>query len=211
MVVEGDPQTRRLIYVVDDSGEMRRSLHYLLDTSGIGTRPFASAEDFLENIPILSEAPILLDLRMPQMDGLQLVLELNARGLNWPVVFMTAHGDVPLAVRAMKLGAIEFLEKPFEPEALEAALEHAFAALETRARTNAAQLAAAERFARLTARERDVAERLTHGAPNKIIARDLGLSARTVEMHRSNALEKLGVKSLAELIALYKDAAPPRG
>ena len=196
------------VYVVDDSGEMRRSLHFLLDTLGIRTRPFASAEDFIDSVSILPEAPLLLDLRMPQMDGIQLMQELHERGLEWPVIFMTAHGDVPVAVRAMKLGAIEFLEKPFEPEALEAALASAFAAVTQHDHVNAIHAAAAERLNRLTRREFQVVERLAQGTANKVIAHDMGLSARTIEMHRSNALEKLGVKNLAELIALLKDAAP---
>jgi len=196
------------VYVIDDNGEMRRSLHFLLDTLGVRTRPFASAEDFLDSLSTLAEAPLLLDLRMPRMDGLQLMQELHMRGLEWPVIFMTAHGDVPAAVHAMKLGAVEFLEKPFEPETLEAALASAFAAVTAHGHARAVHAAAAERLSRLTRRESQVVERLARGAPNKAIAHDMGLSARTVEMHRSNALEKLGVKNLAELIALLKDAAP---
>jgi two-component system response regulator FixJ len=196
------------VYVIDDSGEMRRSLHFLLDTMGMRTRPFASAEDFIDSVATLPEAPLLIDLRMPQMDGLQLMQELHARGLEWPVIFMTAHGDVPVAVRAMKLGAIEFLEKPFEPEELETALGYAFAAVSEHDQVNAVHAAAAERLDRLTRREFQVVERLAQGTPNKLIAHDMGLSARTIEMHRSNALDKLGVKNVAELIALLKDAAP---
>jgi len=196
------------VYVIDDNGEMRRSLHFLLDTLGVRTRPFASAEDFLDSLSTLAEAPLLLDLRMPRMDGLQLMQELHMRGLEWPVIFMTAHGDVPAAVHAMKLGAVEFLEKPFEPETLEAALASAFATVTAHGHAHAVHAAAAERLSRLTRRESQVVERLARGATNKAIAHNMGLSARTVEMHRSNALEKLGVKNLAELIALLKDAAP---
>jgi len=197
-----------MVYVIDDSGEMRRSLHFLLDTLDIRTRPFASAEDFIESLSTLAEAPLLLDLRMPQMDGIQLMEELQARGLQWPVIFMTAHGDVPVAVHAMKLGAIEFLEKPFEPEILEAALASAFAAVREHDHARAVRTAAADRLNRLTRREFQVVERLAQGTANKAIAHDMGLSARTVEMHRANALDKLGVKNLPELIALLKDAAP---
>ena len=196
------------VYVIDDSGEMRRSLHFLLDTLGMRTRPFGSAEDFLDSGATLPEAPLLIDLRMPQMDGIQLMQELRARGLEWPVIIMTAHGDVPVAVRAMKLGAIEFLEKPFEPEMLETALGFAFAAVSEHGHAQAVHDAAADRLRRLTRREFQVVERLAHGTPNKLIAHDMGLSARTVEMHRANALDKLGVRNVAELIALLKDAAP---
>src|SRR3569623_3694047 len=106
---------------------MRRSLHFLLDALGMASRPFTSSEDFLEILSTLPEAPILLDLRMPRIDGIQLMEELNARDVDWPVIVMTAHGDVPVADRAMKLGAIEFLEKPFASDALEAALKRALA------------------------------------------------------------------------------------
>lgn len=196
------------VYVIDDSGEMRRSLHFLLDTLGMRTHPFASAEDFLDSIDTLSEAPLLIDLRMPQMDGVQLMQELRARDLEWPVIMMTAHGDVPVAVRAMKLGAIEFLEKPFEPEMLETALGLAFAAVSEHGHAQAVHDAALDRLRRLTRREFQVVERLAQGTPNKLIAHDMGLSARTIEMHRANALDKLEVRNVAELIALLKDAAP---
>src|SRR3569623_1449119 len=189
------------VYVIDDSGEMRRSLHFLLDTLGIRTWPFASAEDFMDSVSTLTEAPLLLDLRMPQMDCIQLMQALHARGLEWPVIFMTAHGDVPVAVHAMKLGAIEFLEKPFEPEMLEAALASAFAAVSDHGQAHAVQAAAADRLNRLPRREFQVVERLAQGTAHKVIAHDMGLSARTVEMHRAHALDKLGVKNLAELVA----------
>ena len=196
------------VYVIDDSAEMRRSLHFLLDALGMASRPFTSSEDFLEILSTLPEAPILLDLRMPRIDGIQLMEELNARDVDWPVIVMTAHGDVPVAVRAMKLGAIEFLEKPFESDDLEAALKRALATVADDRERKAVQAAAAVRLSRLTAREADVVARLAEGTLSKVIAHDLALSARTVEMHRANALEKLGVRNLAELIALLKDAAP---
>jgi two-component system response regulator FixJ len=197
-----------ITYVIDDSADMRRSLHFLLGTIGIASRPFASSEDFLEAVSTLSEAPILLDLRMPRMDGIQLMAQLKALQIDWPVIVMTAHGDVAVAVRAMKLGAIEFLEKPFESDDLEVSLERALAAVADHRQRNVMRAAAAERLARLTPRETDVVGRLAEGTLSKVIAHDMGLSARTVEMHRANALEKLGVKNLVELIALLKDAAP---
>jgi two-component system response regulator FixJ len=203
--IEIAPETA---YVIDDSADMRRSLHFLLGTIGITSRPFASCEDFLEAVSTLSEAPILLDLRMPRMDGIQLMAQLKARQIGWPVIIMTAHGDVAVAVRAMKLGAIEFLEKPFESDDLEVSLKRALAAVADHRQSNAVRAVAAERLARLTPRETDVVGRLAEGTLSKVIAHDMGLSARTVEMHRANALVKLGVKNLVELIALLKDAAP---
>ncbi|MDB5581533.1 MAG: response regulator transcription factor [Bradyrhizobium sp.] len=197
-----------VVYVIDDSGEMRRSLHFLLDTLDMQSRPFASGEDFLETVSTLPEAPILLDLRMPRMDGIQVMTELNTRLIDWPVIFMTAHGDVPDAVRAMKLGAIEFLEKPFETDILESALSRAFTTVTDHSSSNAVRAAAAGKLSRLTPRETEVVHRLAIGTLSKVIAHDLTLSARTVEMHRANAFEKLGVRNVAELIALLKDAAP---
>jgi two-component system response regulator FixJ len=208
MVHQDDKDTPQTVYVIDDNGDLRRSMHFLLDTMNIRARLFARAEHFLESVALLTEAPILLDLRMPEMDGLELMLELDRRGLDWPVIVMTAHGDVPVAVRAMKLGAIEFLEKPFESEALEAALRLAFTAVAGHAHVNALRAAAAERLGHLTPRETEVVRGLAQGKPNKVIAHELALSPRTVEMHRSNAMEKLNLKSLAELITLLEHAAP---
>src|SRR3569833_2279629 len=152
-MTDTDTDRQPTVYVIDDSVEMRRSLHFLLVTLGIRTWPFASAEVFMDSVSTLTEAPLLLDLRLPQMDVIQLMQALHARGLEWPVIFMTAQGDVPVAVHAMKLGAIEFLEKPFEPEMLEAALASAFATVRAHGHAHAVQAAAADRLNRLTRRE----------------------------------------------------------
>ena len=190
------------VYVVDDDIEMRKSLHFLLSTMAIRSWPFGSGEDFFQQLPFLELAPILLDIRMAGMDGFEVLNELAARKVNWPIIVMTAHGDIAIAVRAMKLGAIEFLEKPFEPDALEAALARGFA-IGTEIRAAAARQAVARgQLETLTDRERQVLDGLIEGASNKIIAYRLGLSVRTVEMHRGNAMGKLKLKSVAEAVAL---------
>ncbi len=150
----------------------------------------------------MKPAPILLDIRMPNMDGLQLLAILKERAVSWPVVILTAHGDVGVAVRAIKLGAIEFLEKPFAPEDLDRAIEQAFAILEQSERLHATRGQARDRFGLLTGRETLTMAILMEGAPNKEVAHRLCLSVRTIEMHRGNALSKLNVKSIAEVVQL---------
>jgi two-component system response regulator FixJ len=137
---------------------------------------------------------------MPEISGLELMDVLRCRAKRWPVIIMTGHGDVPLAVNAMRLGAVEFLEKPFKPEALEHALDLAYATLRQLLDDNRRRALAYERFVTLTPRERQIALRLAAGAPNKAIAFSLGLSVRTIEMHRAHALKKLGVASIVELV-----------
>lgn len=194
------------VYVIDDDSEVRRSLHYLLASANLISWPFASASDFLTNLPTLTAAPILLDIRMPEMDGIQLLTVLRSQGIGWPVIVMTAHGEISVAVRAIKLGATEFLEKPFEYEVLAVALKNAFTLLSTITEAALVQNAACRRLESLSSREAEVLKALVTGAPNKVVAHRLSLSVRTVEMHRANALTKLQVKSLAEVIRLVNDA-----
>jgi two-component system response regulator FixJ len=197
---------QRCVYVIDDDIDIRKSLHFLLATSSITAWPFASAIDFIDQLPALVPGPILLDVRMPDIDGLQMLHLLNERSIGWPVVVITAHGDVTTAVRAMKLGAIEFLEKPFKAHALDRVLEQAFVLLDQSARQHRARDDARQRIGRLTPREVEVMTVLMKGTLNKIAAYQLGLSVRTVEMHRTNALAKLGLHSLAEVVALFTTA-----
>ena len=190
------------VYVVDDNSEMRRSLHCLLDTIDIAAWPFSNAADFLDEVDGLPPAPVLLDIRMSGMDGFGVLAELASRGINFPVIVITAHGDVPTAVRAMRLGAVDFLEKPFQLSELEYALGIAFAAIVEHSRAVVEQSAARTRFNRLTPREFEVVDALMRGLSNKLIANRLILSARTIEMYRAHALIKLGVKSVPEMMAL---------
>lgn len=200
----GSPE--RNLYVIDDDGDVRQSLHFLLGTSHILAWSFAAADDFFDLLPTLKPAPILLDVRMPKMDGLQVLEELRCRDVPWPVIMMTAHGDIATAVRSVKLGAIEFLEKPFEIGLLDEALAAAFGMLGTLQETAAARSHARALLDSLSPREQDVVATLLDGSPNKLAAHQLGLSVRTVEMHRKNALTKLRLKSIAEVVALVAKA-----
>ncbi len=196
------------VYVIDDESDVRRSLHFLLATIGLKSWPFASAQDFLDNFAGLEPGPVLLDIRMPAMGGLELMTVMRERGVKWPIIVMSAHGDIKVAVQAIKLGAIEFLEKPFGYEALDLSLRAAFAHLAHVNDRVAAGNAARAAFALLSPREADVINVLMRGMPNKTAAHVLDLSVRTVEMHRANALAKLQVKSIAEVIRLASAIEP---
>lgn len=197
-----DRQNDRWIYIIDDDAQIRKSIFFLLSSPRLNVRPFVSASDFLEEVYHLSAAPILLDIRMADIDGLELLEILNERAVLWPVIILTAHGDVGVAVRAMKMGAIEFLEKPFAPEALEHAIDHAFKILDKREHILSKRDQARNRLDGLTARESEILSILMEGLPNKEVAHRLSLSVRTVEMHRANALAKLNIKSIAEFVRL---------
>jgi two-component system response regulator FixJ len=194
------------IYVVDDDEGVLKSLDFLLATLGIVAHTFADAVDFVEQLMELAPAPILLDIRMPKIDGFQLLQILHDRGVTWPVIVMTAHGEIAMAVRAIKLGAIEFLEKPFKPDILERALDEAFATLDQVQRSIDARNAARQLIGQLSEREAGVMAILMKGVLNKVAAHRLGLSPRTVEMHRANALAKLKLRSIAEVVALFSVA-----
>ena len=188
--------------MVDDDRNVRLMLSYMLGDADLQSRPFASGADFLSALPDLQAGCILLDVRMPDMDGLAVMAELARRSVDWPVVFMTGHGEVPMAVEAMKLGAIDFLQKPFSEEALLACFERGFAMLEQRSAAAGRRAVAKARIEQLTAREREVLQGLLAGLSNKLIADRLGISLRTVEMHRGNMMDRLGVDNLAEALTL---------
>jgi two-component system, LuxR family, response regulator FixJ len=193
----------RAVHVVDDDDAVRRALAMLFRSAGIAVAAHPSGSAFLEALPSLggdAVGCVLTDVRMPGVDGLELLRRLKEGGFRPPVVVMTAHGDVSTAVRAMKAGAADFVEKPFDDEALLAAVGAALGA----ARAPAAGVSddAAERIAALSPREREVLDQLVAGKPNKHIARDLGLSPRTVEVHRARMMARLGVGSLAEAVRL---------
>lgn len=193
---------RRQIYLVDDDEAVRRSAGFMLKTAGFAVESFASGVEFLKSIATLEPGCILLDVRMPGMDGLEVQRALGERGIIFPVIVLTGHGDVNVAVSAMKAGAIDFIEKPFEKAVLLAALEEGFAQIEKSDRSRARAREAAMRLNVLTAREHDVLEGLVRGHPNKTIAYDLGISARTVEIHRANLMTKLDVRSLSEALRI---------
>ena len=190
------------IHIVDDDEAMRESLAFLLGTAGLRAAPFESATQFLEALPGLKVTCLLTDIRMPGIDGIELMRRLKAQGRSFPVIVMTGHGDVPLAVEAMKLGAFDFLEKPFDDEAL---IERIRGALERRAELaqgDALTREIAERIESLTARERQVLDGLVAGQPNKVIGRELAISPRTVEIYRANVMAKMKAASLSELVRL---------
>lgn len=191
---------KRSLYVVDDNAEVRKSLHFALDSSGIMVWPFATPADFLDSLADLVPAPVLLDVRMPEIDGVQLLQIVRSRLIQWPVIMMTAHGDIPIAVASMKLGALDFLEKPFDIERLEEMLDAAYAKVAEVVVTTDERSRAMSTFAALSGREKQVALGLAAGKTNKDIAKDLDISVRTVEIHRASALRKLGVKSTADAV-----------
>ena len=192
----------RIIHLVDDDEAIRRSAGFMLKTSGFKVSSFASGVELLREAKDLQPGCILLDVRMPDMDGLQVQQALQERGIGYPVIVMTGHGDVAVAVQAMKAGAVDFIEKPFEKAVLMSALEEGFSRLEQTGRSRARAEEARVRLQALTPRERDVLEGLVRGHPNKTIAYDLDISPRTVEIHRANLMSKLGVASLSEALRL---------
>jgi two-component system, LuxR family, response regulator FixJ len=201
----------RTVYVVDDDAAVRRSLERLLDAAGFRVVSYESSAAFLEAARGLSAGGVLLDIQMPGMDGLEVQARLNRLGVTLPVIVMTGHADVARAVRAMKAGAVDFLEKPFDEETFLNAIEAALAKASRPARDREA-VQAAQRIATLSPREREVLDALLAGRPNKVIAFDLGISVRTVEVHRSRMMERLGTRQLADAIrlAVIAKLAPPR-
>ena len=202
-------QSNTIIYVVDDDEVMRRSLVYLFDSVGWRVQPFASAQEFLDGYDGHQQGCIILDIRMPMMSGLELQQQLNARNVALPVIFLTGHGDVSLAVHAMKAGACDFLEKPYREQALLDRVEQAVRRGAEACRDRARQRALKGAIDTLTAREREVADHVATGKSSKTIARELGISDKTVQVHRQHAMEKLGVHSAAELAQLLTRAGLP--
>lgn len=194
--------TERTVHLVDDEDAIRRSAGFLLKTSGFLVVAYASGDKFLAKAKSAAPGCVLLDIRMPGRDGLEVQQAMIDRGIALPVIMLTGHGDIALAVRAMKAGAVDFLEKPFEKAALLAAVERAFDRLHQGDRLQMSAADAAVQLASLTARERDVVEGLVQGHPNKTIGFDLGISPRTVEIHRGNLMRKLGAASLSEVLQI---------
>jgi two-component system response regulator FixJ len=200
------PLSPRYVHVVDDDRDVRCSVSFMLNAVKLQSRPFGSGTDFLDSLDDLQPGCVLLDIRMPEIDGFQVMGALAERGIEWPVVVMTGHGEVSVAVRAMKLGAVDFIEKPFEEDVLLGSLERAFVLLKDRGEKAERRRLARERVALLSAREHDVLQGLMAGLPNKMLARRLDISLRTVEMHRANMMDRLQVGSLAEALTLAVQA-----
>ncbi|WP_447954094.1 response regulator transcription factor [Sphingopyxis chilensis] len=192
----------RLVHIVDDDGSVRRSTSVFLRTQGYAVENHSSGVAFLEAVGSLQPGCVLLDVRMPEIDGIAVLERMRSAGVDFPVVVMTAHGDVGTAVAAMRKGAHNFIEKPFERDTILQALEDAFALAEQADAQRLTAAAALSRIEALTPRERDVLEGLAAGQTNKMIAITLGISPRTVEIHRANMMEKLGVHSLPEALRI---------
>ena len=192
----------RVVHLVDDDASVRRSVGFMLRTSGHQVHIYETGAGLLKNCAQLEQGCILLDIRMPGMDGLEVQQALQDKGVGLPVIIMTGHGDVGLAVKAMKAGAVDFIEKPFDKIALFSSLEEGFRRLSQKEVTGERRKDAEVKLQALTPRERDVLDGLAQGLPNKTIAYDLGISPRTVEIHRANLMTKLGVRSLSEALRI---------
>ncbi len=190
------------IYLVDDDDSVRRSVGFMLKTSGHQVESYVSGTEFLKEARTLEPGCVLLDIQMPEIDGLEVQTELRERGVPFPVVVMTGHGDVDVAVRAMKAGAVDFIEKPFAKETMLEAVEEAFDKLDRSAAKSKRRAEAELLVNGLTRREYEVLVGLTKGHPNKTIGYDLDISPRTVEIHRANLMKKLDVYNLSDLLRI---------
>src|SRR3954469_23063290 len=188
------------VYVIDDDPAMRDSLDFLLGSAGFSVRLFDSAQIFLDQLAGLEAGCVVTDIRMPGIDGMELLRQLNSSARTLPVIVMTGHGDVRLAVEAMKLGALDFLEKPFEDDRLIGMIETALSQNDSGAKSDALSADMAARAASLTQRERQVMQGLVAGKSNKVIAKDYDISPRTVEVYRANVMTKMQANSLSELV-----------
>ncbi len=190
------------VYVIDDDEAMRDSLNFLLEAADFDVTLFETAQNFLEALPGLEFGCVVSDVRMPGIDGIELLKRMKAGSSTFPILIMTGHGDVPLAVEAMKLGAVDFLEKPFEDDRLIGMIEAAIRQAEPAAKSEAVTQDIAARIATLSPRERQVMEGLIAGLSNKLIARDYDISPRTIEVYRANVMTKMQANSLSELVRL---------
>jgi len=206
-----------LVHVIDDDAALRDSLSFLLGTARLDVKAYESAEAFLSALPGVNSGCIITDVRMPNMSGVDLLRKLNELQIALPVIVITGHGDVQLAVEAMKIGAADFIEKPFDDEMLLNAVRAALDRWEDKSREISERSSYVEKLEALSSRERDVLEGLIAGKANKVIAFDLGISPRTVEIYRANVMTKTGANSLPELVrmamlaGLFKTAVPGKG
>ena len=197
---------RGKVYVIDDEEAMRDSLEFLLGSADFDVALFESAEVFLNSIANLEFGCVVSDVRMPGIDGIELLRRMEAQQCRFPTVIMTGHGDVPLAVEAMKLGAVDFLEKPFDDELMIAMIDAGLKRAEPEARQQAITREIADRVATLSPRERQVMDGLVAGLSNKAIAREYDISPRTIEVYRANVMTKMQAGSLSELVRLAMQA-----
>ena len=197
-----DGRSDGIVYVIDDDESARHSLEFLLDVAGVRVRSFSSGDAFLKAAPPLAGACVVTDVRMPGINGIELAEELKRRGAATPVVVITGHADVPLAIQAMKAGVADFIEKPFDDAVMLAAIHNALAQQAGDDGAAAERRAVLDRIDSLSPREREVMDGLVGGKANKVIAFDLDISARTVEVYRANLMMKMQAKTLSELVRM---------
>jgi len=202
------------VYIVDDDPDVRDATSFLLATAGYPTVPLSGPEELLQRVTPEDAGCLVLDVRLPGMDGLKLQQALQERGIRMPIIFITGHGDIPMAVKAVNAGALDFLEKPLNDEALLDRIATAMESDRERRERDAARSDTDQRLQQLTPREREVMEGILAGKLNKVIAHELGSSVRTVEVHRARILDKLGARNGPELVRLvlatssYRDWSP---
>ena len=202
------PQTEQspTVFIVDDDAAIRFAMQALMDSVNLNHEIYASADEFLEKIGEQRPGCLVLDIRMPGLGGLELQEELIKRGNTLPIIFITGHGDVPMAVEAMQKGAVDFIQKPFRDQELLDRIREALATDEERREAQQHHAEVAGRLERLTNREREVFDLVVTGKPNKVIAYELGVSQRTVEIHRARVMEKMQARSLADLVKMHMTA-----
>jgi two-component system, LuxR family, response regulator FixJ len=196
-----------VVHVIDDDDAARDSLAFLLKTDNFSVHAYESARAFLDALPVREAACVITDVRMPEMTGLELLRQLRARGNSWPVIVMTGQADVPVAIEAIKSGAVDFIEKPYDADVLLAAVRAALGG-QTGNAGNAQRIDTQRRLAALSPQERQVVEALVEGRPNKTIAYDLGLNAHTIEVHRASVMTKMQANSLSHLVRMVLLSAP---
>ncbi|HXX26262.1 MAG TPA: response regulator FixJ [Pseudolabrys sp.] len=199
-------QPDTMIYVVDDDEAARQSLEFLLKTAGMKVRSFDGAKPFLAALPEIRSGCVITDVRMPDITGIDLLRKVKESGVDIPVIVITGHGDIALAVEAMKIGAVDFFEKPFDDDALIASVKNSLSRTAGSAQRNAELSQINDKLAALSNRERQVLEGLVAGKANKVIAFDLGISPRTVEIYRANLMTKMAANSLSELVRMAMTA-----
>lgn len=198
-----------IVYIIDDDESVRHSLEFLLDVAGIRVRSFSSSDAFLKSSPPLAGACVVTDVRMPGMSGVELAEELRRRAASIPVIVVTGHADVPLAIQAMKAGVADFIEKPFDDEVMLAAIRDALARHSNEETAGAERQVVLDLIGTLSPREREVMDGLVAGQANKAIAYDLEISARTVEVYRANVMMKMHAKTLSDLVRMVTIARLP--
>jgi len=199
-------ETAPTVFIVDDDPAIRFAMQALMDSVDIEHEIFASGDEFLENVAEQRAGCLVLDIRMPGLGGLELQDELLRRDSTIPIIFITGHGDVPMAVDAMQKGAVDFIQKPFRDQDLLDRIREALKTDQERREEQQKHAEVAERLARLTNREREVFDLVVTGKPNKVIAYELGVSQRTVEIHRARVMEKMQARSLADLVKMHMTA-----